>query len=232
MIKYKYLPRVRRISNDFASNGCAVFLYVFFLILPDVLYAENRWYENGHELIFDMDIPYADDPSSDGLIRRDVAEFQLYVMENPELELISVSGDGGLGPPSFEIADTIMHFGFDTRAFGECLSACTTIFLAGNERTLADGAALGFHRPYITGEDERRYYLAHREKRGWDDEFDYVEFIYDVAYTEALKDIQFMMSRGVSPKFIFEAHSYGSYEMWVPDREVLFKNGVLTRMDY
>jgi hypothetical protein len=200
------------------------------IVMPSFLHAEDRWRENGYELIFDMDIPYADDPSSNALIRRDVAEFQLYVMENPELKLISVSGDGGLGPPSFDIADTIMHFGFDTRAFGECLSACTTIFLAGRERTLADGAALGFHRPYITGEDERRYYLAHREKRGWDDEFDYVEFIYDVAYTEAQKDIQFMMSRGVSVEFIFEALSYDSYEMWTPDRDILLKNGILTKI--
>lgn len=200
--------------------------------LPNLLSAETRWHENGNELIFNMEIPYADDPSSDGLIRRDVAEFQLYVMENPELELISVSGDGGLGPPSFEIANTILHFGLDTRAFGDCLSACTRIFLAGRERTLADGAALGFHRPYVIGEEERRYFLAHRDNRGWTDEFDYVEFIYDVSYTDALKNVQFMVSRGVSVEFIFEALSYGGSDMWMPSTEVLFKNGVLTSVNY
>jgi hypothetical protein len=198
------------------------------IVMPTILHAEDRWRENGHELTFDMDIPYADDPSSNELIRRDVAEFQLYVMENPELSLVSVSGDGGFGPAGVEIANTIMHFGFDTRAFGECLSACTRIFLAGRQRTLADEAVLGFHRPYVIGEEERRYFLAHRDSRGWSDEFDYVEFIYDVAYTDAVESMRFMMSRGVSADFILEAYSYDSYEMWIPDREALYKNGLLT----
>jgi hypothetical protein len=202
------------------------------MVLPTALPADNRWRENGHELIFDMDVPYADDLSSDGLIHRDVAEFQLYVMENTNLSLISVSGDGGFGPAGVEIANTILHFGFDTRAFGECLSACTRIFLAGRERTLADAAALGFHRPYVIGEEEQRYFLAHRDRRGWSNEFDYVEFIYDVAYTDAVESIQFMVSRGVSVEFIFEALSYGGFDMWMPSTEVLFKNGVLTSVDY
>ena len=47
-------------------------------------------------------------------------------------------------------------------AFGECASACARIFLGGKSRKLADGAKLGFHRPWIVKERERRLYEANR----------------------------------------------------------------------
>ena len=193
--------------------------------------AEVRWTENGHELIFNMDVPYLDDPDSDELISRDVTELRLYIMDNTQLSLISVSGGGGFGAAGIAIAETILNFGLDTRAFGECLSACAWIFLAGETRTLADGAQLGFHRPYVIGEEERVYYLAHRAARGWASSFDYIEWIYDVALTDMRETFAFMSSRGVTLDFILEAMSYGSYEMWTPDVEVLQTNGVITDLE-
>jgi hypothetical protein len=187
--------------------------------------------ENGHELIFNMEAPYPDDPGSDVLIRRDVSEFRVYIMENTELSLLSISGGGGRGAAGRDIALTILEFGLDTQAFGECLSSCAHIFLAGETRTLADGAQLGFHRPYVIGEEERNYYLANRDERGWESSFDYVEWIYDRALIDMRELVAFMSSRGVTLDFILEAMSYGPHEMWTPDAEILLKSGVITHIE-
>lgn len=217
---------LRHITRALMPAAC-----VLFSVLPAMVMAETRWRENGHELIFNMDIPYPDDPDSDELIRRDVGEFRLYVMENTKLSLVSVSGRGGSGPAGRDIAETILDFGFDTRAFGECVSACARIFLAGETRTLAEGAQLGFHRPYVIGEEERTYYLANRAERGWNSSFDYVEWIYDVALTDMRELFAFMSSRGVTLDFILQAMSYGGHEMWRPDVETLQANGVVTDVE-
>lgn len=211
-------------------NGQFVSVLFTLIMFPFQSIAEERWQVIGAELVFNMNIPYPDEPGSDELIARDATEFALFVMENPQIEVVAVSGDGGYGPSSVKISETILEFGFDTRAFGECLSACTRIFLAGSSRTLSEGASLGFHRPYVLGEEERAYYTAHRQSRGWENEFDYVEFIYDVGLTDMLETIDFMTSRGVSFEFIREAYSVGSFQMWQPDHEVLLRNRVITAM--
>jgi len=207
-----------------------VAVLITLIMFPFQSIAEERWQVIDAELVFNMNIPYPDEPGSDELIARDATEFALFVMENPQIEVIVVSGDGGYGPSSVKISETILEFGFDTRAFGECLSACTRIFLAGSSRTLSEGASLGFHRPYVIGEEERAFYIAHRQSQGWENEFDYVEFIYDVGLTDMLETIDFMTSRGVSFEFIREAYSVGSFQMWQPDLEVLMNSGVITAM--
>lgn len=198
------------------------------IMFPFQAIAEDRWQVIGAELVFNMNIPYPDDPESDELLARDAAEFDLFVMDNPQIGVIAISGDGGYGPASIKISETILRFGFDTRAFGECFSACAHIFLAGSARTLSEGSSLGFHRPYVIGAEERTYYNAHRRSRGWDNEFDYVEFIYDIGLTDMLEAVDFMTSRGVTVEFILQAFSVDSFQMWQPDLQVLLNNGVIT----
>ena len=210
-----------------AFNSSAV---IFFAIFASTsLFAEERWTVQGNELMFKMHISHDDLPNSREIIAQDAAEFRLLIMEHPEVEVVAVSGKGGYGPASIEISNTIVQFGLDTRAFGECLSACARIFLAGARRVLSENAVLGFHRPYVIGNEERDFYLFHREDRGWVNEFDYVEFIYDVGLIDMLEEIQFMTSRGVSLEFIFQAYSFPSRQMWRPDRSTLIEAGVILR---
>lgn len=209
------------------QNSTMLLILASAALFTSPAWANERFETDGKELTFNLTIPYPDDPSSTELIWRDVEEFQLYVMENPELRLVSVSGPGGYGPAAVEISETILEFGLSTRAFGDCMSACSRIFLAGQMRTLAEGARLGFHRPYIIGEEEREYFLAHRENRGWETEFDYVEWIYDIGWRDTLETIEFMTSRGVSLDFALEAFTHDSYEMWFPNFDELKKGGVL-----
>ena len=203
---------------------------LFAPLFPSSALPNERWTVNGMELALDTNVPYADIPNSTELVPRDVTEFKLYVMENPQIDTVVLTSTGGYGPASWEIIDTILEFGLNTRVVGECLSACAHIFLAGTTRSLEPEASLGFHRPYIIGSEERAYYMANREARGWQDEFDYVEFIYDVGLSDMLQMVNFMNERGVSLSFIQEAYSYDSYSMWEPDPTVLFKSGVLTEL--
>ena len=48
-----------------------------------------------------------------------------------------------------DMAADIIAFNLSTVAYGECYSACTLIFLAGQSRTLEAGAKLGFHRQWV-----------------------------------------------------------------------------------
>lgn len=224
---------IKRLSVKAASLSHAILLVAAFqCVAPSQVFSDDlvRWQIDGAMLQFNSRIPYPDDPTSTELIQRDVNEFKLYVMDNPQLEVVSLSGPGGYGPASVSIAETIIEFGLDTHAFGECLSACTRIFLAGDERTLAEGASLGFHRPYVIGEEEYTYFLAHRDERGWETEFDYVEFIYDVGLTDMLETVEFMLSRGVTFEFINQAHSVDGWGMWYPEPMIMFKSGVMTQM--
>ncbi len=218
--------------SDTIKDLRALGICLFLAVMPSIVSAESRWTENGHELIFNMEIPYPDDPDSDELIPRDVTEFRLYVMENTQLSLISVSGGGGFKQAGRAIAETILRFGLDTRAFGECLSACARILLAGETRTLAEGAQPGFHRPYVIGErGSAPDHLASRAARGWESSFDYLEWIYDVALTDMREIFAFMTSRGVTLDFTLEAMSYGAHEMWTPEAEILLENGVITEVE-
>ena len=77
-------------------------------------------------------------------------------------------------------------------------------------------------------ESEKRFYEANRIKENWEEEFDYVLWIYDVAIRDVVEGINYMESRGVSLEFILRTLETDSYDMWEPSREELLEAGVLT----
>ena len=206
----------------------------FFLTLSLVftaatsLFAQSRYTIEGNILTLDMTVAapgYEFDGELDGY---DETEVISYLFDHPEINTLRVTGPGGYGPAGRAISTYLAQHGINTQAFGECASACARIFLGGKSRKLADGAKLGFHRPWIVKERERRLYEANRVKEKWEDEFDYVTMIYDIAMQNMLEGIKFMRSRGVDMDFILKIYSTGSYDMWEPSREELLEAGVLT----
>ena len=89
---------------------------------------------------------------------------------------------------------------------------------------LAPGATLGFHRPWIVKESEKRFYEANRIKEKWEEEFDYVPWIYDVAIGDVVEGITFLRGRGVDMDFILKIYSTSSYDMWEPSRDELLES--------
>ena len=206
----------------------------FFLTLSLVftaatsLFAQSRYTIDGDTLTLDMTIKepgYEFDGELDGY---DETEVISYLFEHPEINTLRVTGPGGYGPAGRAISTYLAQHGINTQAFGECASACARIFLGGKSRKLAKGAKLGFHRPWIVKEREKRLYEANRVEEKWEDEFDYVTMIYDIAMQNMLENIKFMRSRGVDMDFILKIYSTSSYDIWEPSREELVASGVLT----
>lgn len=191
------------------------------------LSADRRFAVHGNTLVFDMTIEESGHKFTQQLERYDVNLLSDYLFEHPEIKILKLSGPGGFMPAAREIASKIIEFDLNTVAYGQCESACTTIFLAGNKRSLETSAKLGFHRQWVDKEQEKLYYNAMKQTKGWKNEFDYIVWIYDVLADNIVKDIEFMESRGVSIEFIIKALSIDSVDIWEPTREELWTAGVL-----
>jgi hypothetical protein len=203
-------------------------LLSFLLIFTEGLHAQSRYTIAGDTLTLDVTVAapgYEFDGELDGY---DGTEVMGYLFDHPEINTLRVTGPGGYGPAAKEISAYLVRHGIDTIAIGTCASACARIFLGGKSRKLATGAKLGFHRPWIVKEREKRLYEANRVEEKWEDEFDYVTMIYDVAMQNMLEGIKFMRSRGVDMDFILKIYSTSSYDMWEPSRDKLLEAGVLT----
>ena len=206
------------------------FVWPLFVLLASStgLLAQSRYEIVGETLVFDMTIEDSGHKFTQQLERYDVNLLSDYLFEHPEIKILKLTGPGGFMPAAREMASKIIEFDLNTVAYGECESACTTIFLAGNRRSLETSAKLGFHRQWVDKEQEKLYYNAMKEAKGWKNEFDYVAWVYDVLADNIIKDIEFMESRGVSMDFILKALSKASYDMWEPSRDELLEAGVLT----
>jgi len=203
-------------------------LLSFLLIFTEGLHAQSRYTIAGDTLTLDVTVAapgYEFDGELDGY---DGTEVMGYLFDHPEINTLRVTGPGGYGPAAKEISAYLVRHGIDTIAIGTCASACTRIFLGGKSRKLVKGAKLGFHRPWIVKEREKRLYEANRVEEKWEDEFDYVTMIYDVAMQNMLESIKFMRSRGVDMDFILKIYSTSSYDIWEPARDKLLEAGVLT----
>jgi len=192
------------------------------------LTAQSRYTIEGDTLTLDMTVAAPGYEFNGKLDEYDGTEVMSYLFDHPEINTLRVTGPGGYGPAGRAISAYLVEHGINTEAFGECASACARIFLGGKSRILAPGGTLGFHRPWIVKEREKRLYEANRVEEKWADEFDYVTMIYDVAMQDMLEGIKFMRSRDVDIEFILKIYSTSSYDLWEPSREELLEAGVLT----
>ncbi|MDU8929710.1 hypothetical protein RXV86_20180 [Alisedimentitalea sp. MJ-SS2] len=124
---------------------------------------------------------------------------------HPDLEVISLTSEGGLVPVARAFAARIAENGLDTQAVGLCASACTLAFMAGHNRGLGPEGALGFHGYALLG-----YVPAS-----------------SIAEEEA-RDRVWLKERGVDPGFIAKVFATSHDQLWRPSREMLEAAGVLT----
>lgn len=213
-----------RIVNLFVSFGLAS------LVVTSEVAANGRYIVEGERLYFNMESESAEYELLPGLQTADAAVFGAYILDFPEIKILVISGLGGSAQAAFSIIELIERNQLDVIAQGRCISACSTIFLAGKNRYLARGAVLGFHAPYLMPEGERAYFERNRERRGWNDVFDYVPSVYSFGVSAAVRRFKYFLERGVDIEFIIESLDTASDEILEPTREQLFKAGVLTSM--
>ena len=127
-----------------------------------------------------------------------------------------------------KIAEVLITHNIDTVAYGKCYSACTLIFLGGQSRTVEADAELGFHRQWVNAKNHKNNFETNREVMEWNDEFEYLMYIYNELNQKLVGDIQYMDDRGVAFDFIMRTISTEVWDMWTPSREVLLSAGVTT----
>ena len=189
---------------------------------------EPRYQIDGNTLTFNMGVPGGPGEFTGQLEYYDLREIGELIFESVGVEVLKVTGPGGSMTAAREIANKVINHNLDTVAYGDCMSACTMIFLAGKKRTLAENSQLGFHKQLVVKRDHKPIYEAYKDAKGWEDEFAYFNYNYDRLVTELVDDIKFINSRGVSMDFILNVFSTANDDLWLPSREVLLSSGAIT----
>jgi hypothetical protein len=76
----------------------------------------------------------------------DASRLKALLAEHPGIKRIELASPGGRLREAERMVTLLRERGANTRAVGDCESACTLVFLAGAQRQLMPGAQLGFHR--------------------------------------------------------------------------------------
>lgn len=127
----------------------------------------------------------------------------------PGIKLVHVNlANGGLLGEAKKIRDVIHRHRLDTYTSGKCQSACTIVFLGGNERYLRNGAKLGFHSPSFPGLSAEDLADTFREEK------------------------KYLSSLGITPDFIKKIFDTPADDMWLPENDELLKSGMITAITH
>ena len=200
--------------------------------LAFTLTATQSWTAERFEVVGDAIVyrsAISDDADKRGINQDDVIILENLLDANPQVDVLEITSEGGNLYAAINMLLVVDTFGLDTRVTEYCESACPFVFMAGVNRTMAEGARLGFHLSYREPEELRAYYVAHKAEEDWTNAFEFASYMFEEGQRHANIVIPFMYASGLSPDFIHKANSSGSYEMWHPSREELMAGGVITQ---
>lgn len=124
---------------------------------------------------------------------------------NPHIRLVELDSPGGYINEGRLIEAMVRLRKLDTVVLGSCESACTDIFLAGNNRFSEPTAVFGFHQSGYAG-------------RPHDTQWDFREYETSIGYRQ----------HDLPEDFIDKALNTSFYSMWHPQTLDLKKNGFVT----
>lgn len=125
----------------------------------------------------------------------------------PQVSRLRLDSEGGYLVPALRLAALLQPLRLATYVEGECLSACTLLFLSGRERILA-GGSLGFHRGWQEGET--------------------VESPATQDSNRAMR--RRLLQRGVAAAFVERVLATPGEAMWYPSAQELLDGGVVTAL--
>ena len=187
--------------------------------------SERKFSVEGTTLFYDSFAADAEEPQE--ITWEDLETFSSILKSEPGLKTVNLNSSGGEISAALEIADLIIDFELDTNVDGTCDSACTTIFLAGNKRTVERGSKLGFHQSYWDSEYIENFYDSVREYREWETPFEFASWLYSDTQQEVLRKLEYLVERGVDAGFAIKTMQATSDEMWYPRRKELEAAGVI-----
>lgn len=154
----------------------------------------------------------------------------LKILENnPGIDTLVLNSSGGMISEAKEIADLVIDANLNTHVEHFCESACVTIFLAGQKRTLALGGKIGFHSNWWDATSMEKYYQSEKQHMGWDTPFDFASWLYEDTQSEIFLAFEYLLERGVKPDFAIQTLKAGSDGMWYPRRSNLQQAGIVTK---
>lgn len=148
--------------------------------------------------------------------------------KHDEIDTLILNSGGGLVYVANEMADLVIDARLSTHVEFSCESSCATVFLAGKKRSLALGGKIGFHKSYWEADSIKEYYESEKETEGWSNFFDFASWMYEDTQSEIFTEFEYLIERGITPKFAIETLRAGSDGMWYPRRSKLLEGGVLT----
>ncbi len=135
------------------------------------------------------------------------ARFDSLLDGSPAVKEVVLTSPGGRMLEAERMAALIRKRGLDTRVDGHCMSACTSLLLAGRTRTAPETARIGFHQPSFPGVSA--YALGDAIER-----------------TRAE-----YLAAGVEQGFVWRALATPAQNMWFPTPMELVQARVLTGSD-
>ena len=198
---------------------------VVFIIFSQNLAANEKLYVEGDTLHYNTDLATVE--SNAEINWEDANSIHRILLANPNIKSIHLNSSGGLVEASQYISDLIIDFELDSFVSGECSSACVDIFLAGNKRVLERGSWLGFHKGSWSSANIKNFYENNKEDKGWNNAFEFSSWLYEDTQEEILKQMKYMLERGVEADFIIQTLQADNEGMWYPRRKQLEKAGVL-----
>ena len=146
---------------------------------------------------------------------------------NEGIKNLQLNSSGGLVEAAIYFSDIIIDYELNTHVDGECSSSCVFLFLGGEKRTLQRGSWIGFHKSSWSKEGLKEYYESYKDEKGWLDEFEFSEWLYKDTQVQILRDLKYLIERGVDGNFAIKTLTADSDDMWYPRRKELEAAGVV-----
>jgi len=134
-------------------------------------------------------------------------KLQSLLSQHPQSTVLILNSDGGLIVESRGLANTIKEHQLNTHVIKRCYSACALAFIAGNQRTLAKDALLGFHQYNLISESPMPWINSSIEQE---------------------KDLRYFQEKNVAAWFMEQAYGTPHESIWTPSRHTLYTAGVIT----
>ena len=110
---------------------------------------------------------------------------------NEDIKNLQLNSSGGLVEAAIYFSDIIIDYELNTHVDGECSSSCVFLFLGGEKRTLQRGSWIGFHKSSWSKEGLKEYYESYKDEKGWQDEFEFSEWLYNDTQVQILRDLKY-----------------------------------------
>ena len=209
--------------NYIKSFKILILTYIFIAIQTN---AEERFFVTNETLFYNSEIETSN--GSFGIIFEDIDDFKMLLEQNLDITKVSLTSYGGFVEAAYEIADLILDYNLDTHLEGDCESACTILFLAGNKRTSKEDSKLGFHQTSYSEESAKEEYESMKDEMNFNSPFAYAAWVLEDTQEMILNDLYFYQGIGMSLDFFIKTLEAPSDEMWYPDHSYLREEGIIT----